>query len=67
MDAIVVGVFPPTHTIYLLRNLVANTHNTCIILVVVPILTVEALDVVENIVGYVVLVVLEDEQHIGHL
>jgi hypothetical protein len=60
---------------------VENTHNACIILVIVPIihplpcsdlrtksdLNVDVPDVVENIIGCVVLVVLEDGQHIGHL
>jgi hypothetical protein len=67
MDVVVVDVFPPPHTIYLLRNLVVNTHNACIIPVVVPALTVYTLDVVENIVGCTVLIVPEDGQHVGRL
>jgi hypothetical protein len=76
-----VDVFPPPHTTYLIKNLSANTQNACFILVASLILhlppcpdlqtksdlTVHTPDVVENIVGYAVLVVLEDGQHIGHL
>jgi hypothetical protein len=46
MDVVLIDVFSPPHMIYLLRNSVANTHNVCIILVVVPILTVDTPDVV---------------------
>jgi hypothetical protein len=74
VDVVMVDVFDPPHTTYLLRNSVANNHKLCIILVVVPVLhpppcfdlrtksdlTVDALDVVENIVGCTMLVVLED-------
>jgi hypothetical protein len=63
----VVDVFPPPHMIYLLRNSVANTQYMFIILVIVPVLTVDVPDVVENIVGCAVLVVLEDGQHVGCL
>jgi hypothetical protein len=67
MDVVVVDLFPPPHMIYLLQNSVANTQNMCIILVVVPVLTVDATDVVENIIGCIMLVVLEDGQHVGFL
>jgi hypothetical protein len=74
VDVVVVDVFHPHHMTYLLQNSVANTHNSCIILVIVPVLrpppcsnlrtksdlTIDAPKVVENIVGCVVLVVLED-------
>jgi hypothetical protein len=46
MDVVVVDVFPPPHMIYILRNLVANTHNAYINLVVAPVLMVDASDVV---------------------
>jgi hypothetical protein len=73
MEVVRVYVFPPPHTNYLIKNSLVNTHNACIILVVVPILhpppcsdlrtksdlTVHMPDVVENIIGYAVLVVLE--------
>jgi hypothetical protein len=65
VDVVMVDVFHPHHTAYLLQNSVVNTHNSCIILVIVPILhpplctnmltkidiTVDVPDVVENIVG----------------
>jgi hypothetical protein len=66
MDVVMVDVFPPPHMIYLLQNSVVNTYNACIILIVVPILTIDALDVDENIVSCAVLVVLEDGHHVGH-
>jgi hypothetical protein len=46
MDVVLVDVFPPPHMIYLLQNLVVNTHNACIILILVPVLTVGVPDVV---------------------
>jgi hypothetical protein len=78
---VVVDVFPPSHMIYLLRNTVTNTHNMCIILIIVPVLrpppcsdlrtksdlTIDASDVVGNIIVCVILVVLEDDQRVGHL
>jgi hypothetical protein len=78
----VVDVFPPQHMTYLRRDSVVNSSNTCIIIiVVVPILhpppfsdlrtksdlTIDAMDVVENIIGGAVLVVLEDSQHVSRL
>jgi hypothetical protein len=38
MEAVGVDVFPPPHMNYLIRNSVVNTHNACIILVIVPVL-----------------------------
>jgi hypothetical protein len=78
---VVVDVFPPHHMTYLRRHSVAHSGNTCLILVVDPVLrpspssdlrtrsdlTVDAPDVVENIVGGTVLVVLEDGQHVSRL
>jgi hypothetical protein len=75
------NVFHPHRTMYLIRNSFANTQNACFILVVVLVLhpppcsdlrtksdlTVHASDVVENIIGYTVIVVLEDDQHVGRL
>jgi hypothetical protein len=46
IDVVLVDVFPPPHMIYLLQNLVVNTHNACIILILVPVLTVGVPDVV---------------------
>jgi hypothetical protein len=76
-----VDVFPPPHTNHLIRNSVVNTHNACIIRILVLVLhnppcsnlrtksdlTVDVPDVVENIIGCAVLVVLEDGQHVGCL
>jgi hypothetical protein len=59
----------------------ANSHKSCIILIIIPVLrpppcydlrtksdlTVDAPDVVDNIVGCIMLVLLEDGQHVGCL
>jgi hypothetical protein len=74
MDVVMVDMFDPPHTMYLLQNSVANSHKSPIILIVVPVLrpplcsdlrtksdlTVDVSDVIENIVGCTVLLVLED-------
>jgi hypothetical protein len=79
VDVVVVDVFDSPHMTFPVQNPVANSHKSCIILVVVPVLhpplcsnlrtksdlTVDASDVVENIVGCTVLVVREDDQHVG--
>jgi hypothetical protein len=76
-----VDVFPPHHLTYLHRDTVVHSGNTCIILVVGPILhpplssdlrtrsdlTVNALDVVENILSSALLVVLDDGLNISRL
>jgi hypothetical protein len=81
LEVVGVDVFPPPHTTYLIRNSFANTQNTWFILVAVLVLhpppcpdlrtksdlTVHTPDVVENIVRYAVLVVLEDGQHVRRL
>jgi hypothetical protein len=81
LEVVGVDVFPPPHMMYLIRNSFANTQNACFILIAVLVLhrppcpdlrtksdlTVHTPDVVENIVGYSMLVVLEDDQHIGVL
>jgi hypothetical protein len=81
LEVVGVEVFPPPHMTYLIRNSFANTQNVCFILVAVLVLhpppcpdqrtksdlTVHTPDVVENIIGYAMLVVLEDGQHIGLL
>jgi hypothetical protein len=81
LEVVGVDVFPPPHTTYLIRNSFTNTQNTCFILVKVLVLhtppcpdlwtksdlTVHTPDVVENIIGYTVLVVLEDGHHVGCL
>jgi hypothetical protein len=74
LEVVGVDVFPPDHSRYHIKNSFANTQNACFILVAGLVLhpppcpglqtksdlTIHALDVVENIVGYAVLVVLDD-------
>jgi hypothetical protein len=81
VDVVMVDVFHPPHKTYLLQNSVANTHDACVILIVIPILhpppcsdlrmksdlDIDTPNVVENIVSCAVLVVLEDDQHVGRL
>jgi hypothetical protein len=81
LEVVGVDVFPPHHSTYLIRNSFANTQNSYFILITGLVLhpplcpdlrtksdlTVHALNVVENIVGYAVLVVLDDGQHVGCL
>jgi hypothetical protein len=81
LEVVGVDVFPPHHSTYLIRNSFVNTQNACFIFIVGLVLhpppcpglrtisdiTVHTSDVVENIIGYVVLVVLDDAQHVGCL
>jgi hypothetical protein len=71
MDVVFVDVFPPHHLTYLRRDSVMNLGNMCIILVVgliLPpppssdlrtksVLTIDTPDVVENIIGGIVLII----------
>jgi hypothetical protein len=77
MDVLVVDVFLPHHTTYLERDSVAHTIDTYGVLLVATTLrppsydlrtrsgfTIDALDVVEHILGRAVLLVLDDGQHV---
>jgi hypothetical protein len=81
LEVVGVDVFPPHHLMYLIKNSFMNTQNACFILVAGLVLhpppcldlqtksdlTIHVSDVVENIIDYTVLVLLDDGQHVGCL